>query len=54
MIVEEMLKVIRNGTAVGWQHINILGKYDFNQLVDNQMYCFDLAHILAWKLKPAA
>ena len=49
-----MLEVIRNGTAVAWQHINMLRKYDFNQLFDNQLYGFDLAQILDWKLNPAA
>jgi hypothetical protein len=50
----EMLEVIRNGTAVAWQHVNMLGEYDFNQLVDNQTPRFNIEQILAWKFKPAA
>ena len=28
--MEDMIAIIRNGTAVAWQHINMLGEYDFD------------------------
>jgi TnpA family transposase len=52
--MEEMMEVIRQGTAVAWQHINMMGEYDFNQLSDNYLARFDIQQILAWKYKPAA
>jgi hypothetical protein len=26
---DELLKIIKNGSIMYWQHINLLGKYDF-------------------------
>jgi len=34
--IEEMISVIRNGTAVAWQHINMLGEYDFDKLLTDK------------------
>jgi hypothetical protein len=53
-ILEEMISVIRNGTAVTWQHVNLLGEYDFNKLLNNKVLRFDLERIFQWKYEPAA
>ncbi len=47
--LEEMIRVIRNGTAVTWQHVNLHGEYDFNTLLTKREPCFDLLKILQWK-----
>lgn len=51
--LEEMLEVIRNGTAVAWQHVNFLGEYDFNTLLNNRELRFNLQKIFDWKYKLA-
>ena len=53
-LLEEMLSVIRNGTAVTWQHVNLLGEYDFIKLLDNKSLRFDLERIFEWKYEPVA
>jgi hypothetical protein len=47
--MDEMLKVIRNGTAVAWQHINMIGEYDFSKLTDLSTSRFNIKQILAWR-----
>ncbi len=39
-VLEEMISVIDNGTAVTWQHVNMMGEYDFIKLLDNKPLCF--------------
>jgi hypothetical protein len=53
-LLEEVLSAIRNGTAVTWQHVNLLGEYDFIKLLDNKSLRFDLERIFEWKYEPAA
>jgi hypothetical protein len=52
--LEEMIDVIRNGTAVAWQHVNMLGEYDFNKLFTDRELRFDLKKIFEWKYLPAS
>jgi hypothetical protein len=52
--MEEMISVIRNGTAVAWQHVNMLGEYDFDKLLTDRNLRFNLQKIFDWKYKPAA
>ena len=53
-VLEEMISVIGNGTAVTWQHVNMMGEYDFIKLLDNKPLRFDLERIFQWKYAPAA
>lgn len=44
----ELLKIIQNGSIMTWQHINLLGEYDFrNKPAENESF-FDMEKILAW------
>jgi TnpA family transposase len=52
--LEELIEVVRNGTAVTWQHINMLGEYDFNTLQFNQSSRFDMPKLKAWKYRESA
>ena len=52
--MEEMISTIHNGTAVAWQHVNMLGKYDFDKLLTDKELRFNLQKIFEWKYKPAA
>ena len=52
--LEEMIEAIRNGTAVAWQHVNMLGEYDFNKLFTDRELRFDLKKIFEWKYLPAS
>jgi TnpA family transposase len=52
--MEEMISTIRNGTAVAWQHVNMLGEYDFDKLLTDKELRFNLQKIFEWKYKPAA
>lgn len=54
LLLEEMISVSRNGTSVTWQHVNLLGEYDFIKLLDNKSLRFDLECIFQWKYEPAA
>ncbi len=47
--LEEMIDVIRNGTAITWQHINMLGEYDFSKLVSDKTLRFDMQKLKSWK-----
>lgn len=47
--VEEIIAVVKNGTPVIWQHINLLGEYDFNQLLSNHILQFGIQKLKAWK-----
>jgi TnpA family transposase len=49
--MEDMIAIIRNGTAVAWQHINMLGEYDFDKMITNEKLRFDLKKIFEWKHK---
>ena len=51
---EVLRTVFKEEGGVAWQHINLLGEYDFNQLLDNRPSRFDINQILAWKFKTAA
>ena len=45
---DELLKIIKNGSIMSWQHINLLGEYDFrNKQAVNELF-FDIEKILAW------
>lgn len=45
---DELLKIIKNGSIMSWQHINLLGEYDFrHKTVANEPF-FDIEKILAW------
>jgi hypothetical protein len=46
--LDNLINIISNGTAVTWQHINMLGEYDFNSIqFDNSR--FDMQKLKAWK-----
>lgn len=44
----EFLKIIQNGSIMTWQHINMLGEYDFRNKTASNEKKFDLEKILAW------
>ncbi len=48
-VLVEMISVIRNGTAITWQHVNLLREYDFNKLQDNKVLRFDLERIFQFE-----
>jgi TnpA family transposase len=52
--LEELIAVIRNGTAVTWQHINMIGEYDFNTIQFDQSLRFDMQKLKAWKYLKSA
>ena len=52
--LEELIEVVRNGTAVTWQHINMLGEYDFNTLQFDLSSRFDMPKLKAWKYRESA
>lgn len=49
--MEDMIAIIRNGTTVAWQHINMLGEYDFDKMITNEKLRFDLKKVFEWKCK---
>jgi TnpA family transposase len=46
----ELLKIIQNGSIMTWQHINMLGEYDFRNKIASNEPKFDLEKILAWRI----
>ena len=52
--LEELVDIIRNSTAVGWSHVNMLGVYDFTTLLNNNQLRFDLQKLKEWKYKRTA
>jgi len=47
--LEDIVSSIRNGTAVAWEHINMLGEYDFSKLLNNKTLRFDMQKLMAMK-----
>ena len=45
---DELLKIIKNGSIMSWQHINMLGEYDFRNKPASNEPIFDIEKILAW------
>jgi TnpA family transposase len=46
----ELLKSIKNGSIMTWQHLNLLGEYDFrNRPASNDAF-FNIEKTLAWKM----
>lgn len=45
---DELLRIIKNGSIMSWQHINLLGEYDFRNKSAINEPIFDIAKILAW------
>ena len=52
--LEYFVSSIRNGTAVAWEHINMLGEYDFTKLLKNKALRFDMQNLMAMKYPKAA
>lgn len=52
--LEDFVSSIRNGTAVAWEHINMLGEYDFTKLLNNKDLRFDMQKLMAMKYPKAA
>ena len=52
--LEDFVNSIRNGTAVAWEHINMLGEYDFTKLLNNKTLRFDMQKLMAMKYPKAA
>jgi hypothetical protein len=46
-VTQVMLEVIHNGNEVAWQHINMIGEYDFSKLTNSIASRFDTGKILA-------
>jgi hypothetical protein len=44
---QAVLKIIRNGSMLVWQHVNLYGEYDFTQDTEQLAQVFDLEKILA-------
>jgi hypothetical protein len=42
------LEAIKNGSIMSWQHINLLGEYDFRNKPASNEPIFDIEKILAW------
>ena len=47
--LEDIVSSIRNGTAVAWEHINMLGEYDFSKLLNNKTLRFDMRKLMVMK-----
>jgi TnpA family transposase len=47
---KRILKIIRNGSTMAWQHLNMHGEYDFTQNEDIYDFQFDMEKILAVKV----
>ena len=45
---DELLKIIKNGSIMSWQHINMLGEYDFRNKPASNEPLFDIEKILVW------
>lgn len=43
---QEILKIIRNGSTLAWQHANFHGEYDFTQDIE-ELELFDMKKIMA-------
>ena len=52
--LEDIVSSIRNGTAVAWEHINMLGEYDFSKLLNNKTLRFDMQKLMAMKYPKTA
>ena len=44
----ELLMIIKNGSIMSWQHINMLGEYDFRNKPAVNEPIFDMEKIMAW------
>lgn len=45
---DELLMIIKNGSIMSWQHINMLGEYDFRNKPAANEPIFDIEKIMAW------
>lgn len=48
---KSLLSIIRNGTSMIWQHVNMHGEYDFTFDVDQEAILFNLNEILALEVE---
>ena len=46
----EMLKIIRNGSAISWSHINFFGEYNFNEEDNQDSFDLNMSKIKEFKL----
>lgn len=47
---EDLLKIIKNGSIMTWQHLNLLGEYDFRSKPASNDTFFNIKKALAWKM----
>ncbi|WP_339056809.1 hypothetical protein [Candidatus Regiella endosymbiont of Tuberolachnus salignus] len=47
---KKMLIIIRNGSTLSWQHVNLHGEYDFIQEIEWEESLFDMDKILSFKV----
>lgn len=47
----EMLKIIRDGSAISWSHINFFGEYNFNEEDNQDSLDLNMSKIKEFKLK---
>jgi len=47
---KKMLIIIRNGSTLSWQHVNLHGEYDFTQEIEAEKSLFDMDKILSFKV----
>ena len=52
--LEDIVSSIRNGTAVAWEHIDMLGEYDFSKLLNNKTLRFGMQKLMAMKYPKTA
>jgi hypothetical protein len=45
-----MLKIIRNGSAISWSHINFFGEYNFNEEDNPDSFKLNISQIESFKL----
>lgn len=48
---QDMLKIIRNGSAISWSHINFFGEYNFNEKDNPDSFDLNMSKIKEFKLK---
>ena len=47
---KEIIKSIKNGSIVTWQHVNMIGEYDFNKKIIDSFMKFDVDQLLEMKI----
>lgn len=46
--LKEILEDIRNATIITWQHINMIGEYDFTNLLEDRELRFNMSKLKTW------